>query len=86
VNGNSARSLAIGILLAASLGSGWALAGCDDPNPTNCAPKPTCPPICLSASVVVSGPQTPRAHRSQGKSKVWLVLTLRTIAGAMRAM
>ncbi len=89
MKGTSAMNLAAVVFLAASLGSGWAFAGCDDANPTNCPPKPTCPPTCDAAGIGVSATPTPKARRATrlpGGSGGWLVLTLRTVAGAIRAI
>jgi hypothetical protein len=89
MRGRSAGIAAAGFLLAASLNAGWAWGGCDDPDPINCPPKPPCPPTCESATSVLSqshGPKTHGAFGSRGRSAAWLVLTLRTVAGAMKAI
>jgi len=78
-----------GLVLAASLGTGWAFPGCDDPNPTNCPPKPPCPPTCESANVGASfstarHQRPPRSARE--RNTAWLLMTLRNIAGGIRAI
>lgn len=72
-------------LLAAALAAGPAVAGCEDPIPTNCPPPPSCQGCDVTRSTVDERPgRNQDSARGLGRW-AWLFILLKSLAGGSRA-
>lgn len=85
MNARRRTYVAAGVLVAA-LSAGGAWAACDDPNPTHC-PPPSCQGCELTRSTLAVSPVSgQKGHGARARRIAWLLLALRTVAGAARCV